>query len=340
MAFSSAANFAARLKELAAKNTALPTAPRITTYQSPVSGGQASEFYTPPKPTTVKPPAYSGAVSLEPGLSYGGPSGIGQPTTPLGTRAVTGGPAKSGMSTTGTSGGGGYSSGGGGYSSGGGGGGGYSSGGGGGGGGGAIGIPAPSVGEPLTGFAARYQPGGIQEVLNQPGVIARDVLESLGINSNELGNLYSNQASYFASQILPLLYGQDAIGSVPSAGGMVNRTAEYLQNLATPGGSVIDPMQLLQMVLAESRKPVAGQQSLLSSLFAGQTPMQQRQSMTDIVNDLSNWAPSPLMTQALRSWIARQGDEYARQALRANQPYQSPFGSFLSTGPNASILPR
>ena len=330
MTFSAASNFAARLRDLAAKSTALPTAPKIATYQPPVAGGQASEFYTPPKPAVPRPPAYSGAVSLEPGLSYGGPSGIGSPTPTLGNRAVIGGAAKSGMSTAGTSGG--YSSGGGGYSSGGGG---Y-----GGGGGGAIGIPAASVGDPLTGFAARYQPGGIQEVLNQPGVIARDVLESLGINSNELGNLYSNQASYFVSQILPLLYGQDAIGSVPTAGGMVNRTAEYLQNLATPGGSVIDPMQLLQMVLAESQKPVAGQQSLLSSLFAGQTPMQQRQSMTDIVNDLSNWAPSPLMTQALRSWISRQGDEYARQALRANQPYQNPFGSFLSTGPNASILPE
>lgn len=332
MAFSYATNLANRLRDLQAKNTLTPVRPLggTTTYAPSYSGGQASEFYKPPTQTTAPPPPprLSDSVSLEPGLSYGGPIGVGtsafRTPTSFGTRTpmtLTSTPAPT-YSTGG--GGGGYSSGGGGW------------GGSGGGGGTGAGIPASNVSEPLTGFAARYQPGGIQEVLDNPGVIARDVLDMLGINSDSLGNLYSQNAQYFVSQILPLLYGQDAIGSMPTAGGMVNRTADYLQNLSTPGGATINPMEILRMVLAEASKPSTGPQTVLSGLFAGQTPGQQVSSMSRIGSNLSNWTPNEMMGQSLRNWIARQGEEYLRQSLRANQPYTNPFGSFLSP----SVLPE
>jgi hypothetical protein len=176
----------------------------------------------------------------------------------------------------------------------------------------------------------------IQDVLDNPDVIARDVLDTMGFDeSGPLGNLMGQNAGYFVNQILPLLYAKDALGSIPTAGGMVNRTAEYLQNAATPGGSVIDPMQILEMVLGESQKPGTGTQTIGSSLFAGQSPAQQRSAMLSIINDLANWLPNARFATGLRNAAMSSGNEYVRQAAQAQNPYNSPFGTFLknSLGP-------
>ena len=282
----------------------------VTTYAPPVGGGQASEFYRPQASTGPGSPATLAAQQAAAKLQAAAASPV----------------------TSGGGGGGGYSSGGGG---------GYSSGGGGyGGGGGAIGLPPASVSEPLTGFSSRYLPAAIPDVLQNPDVIASDVLETMGIDeSGPLGALFGQNASYFVNQILPLLYAKDAIGSVPSGGGMVNRTAEYLKNAATPGGGVIDPMQVLRMVLAESQKTATTPgQTIGSSMFAGQTPAQQRSTMLSIVNDLANWAPNPRLAEALRNWAMSQGTEYVRQASQAASPYSSPFGTFLTSGTNAGAF--
>ena len=272
----------------------------VTTYAPPVGGGQASEFYRPQAST--------------------GPATLAAQQAAAKLQAAAASPVTSG----GGGGGGGYSSGGGGY----------------GGGGGAIGLPPASVSEPLTGFSSRYLPAAIPDVLQNPDVIASDVLETMGIDeSGPLGALFGQNASYFVNQILPLLYAKDAIGSVPSGGGMVNRTAEYLKNAATPGGGVIDPMQVLRMVLAESQKTATTPgQTIGSSMFAGQTPAQQRSTMLSIVNDLANWAPNPRLAEALRNWAMSQGTEYVRQASQAASPYSSPFGTFLTSGTNAGAF--
>jgi hypothetical protein len=187
------------------------------------------------------------------------------------------------------------------------------------------------VSEALTGFAKRYLPASIQQVLDNPDVIARDVLDGMGFDEmGPLGNMMGQNAGYFVRQILPLLYSQDALGKVPTAGGMVNRTAEYLQNQATPGGSVIDPMQILEMVLAESQKPSTGTQTLGSSLFAGQTADQQRSAMMSIVDDLANWLPNARFATGLRNAAMSSGNEYLRQSSQAVNPYNNPFGKFLS----------
>ena len=271
----------------------------VTTYAPPVGGGQASEFYRPQAST--------------------GPATLAAQQAAAKLQAAAASPV-----TSGGGGGGGYSSGGGGY----------------GGGGGAIGLPPASVSEPLTGFSSRYLPAAIPDVLQNPDVIASDVLETMGIDeSGPLGALFGQNASYFVNQILPLLYAKDAIGSVPSGGGMVNRTAEYLKNAATPGGGVIDPMQVLRMVLAESQKTATTPgQTIGSSMFAGQTPAQQRSTMLSIVNDLANWAPNPRLAEALRNWAMSQGTEYVRQASQAASPYSSPFGTFLTSGTNAGAF--
>jgi hypothetical protein len=155
-----------------------------------------------------------------------------------------------------------------------------------------------------------------------------------------LGNTVGRQAQFFASQILPLLFGGDPIGSVPTAGNMVNKVAEFSKNLTTPGGSVIDPMKILNIVLAEAQKTGQSEQTILSSLFNGQTMGDQRSTMSGIVNDLANWTPNPMYATALRNWVTTQGGEALRQASQAINPYTKPLGTFLTTGPNAGILPR
>jgi hypothetical protein len=250
-----------------------------------------------------------------------------------------------------TGGGSGYSSGGGsGYRSygggGGGGGGGYSSGGGGGGGGGGGaggvsggGFRIGELTEPLTGFAARYAPGTIGDVSENPGVIARDVLQSMGIDPNgPLGNRYSQLAGFYASQLIPILYGNTPIEQMPHHGDVVNRIAEFMQTSATPGGGVVNPRELLQLVLGEASKPTTGPQTMMSALFGGQTPGDQAGNMASMISDISNWAPNARFGQALRNWVGVQSENYLREALKANAPYSSPFATYLKSGPTGQLL--
>lgn len=190
----------------------------------------------------------------------------------------------------------------------------------------------------MTGFAARYLPAAIQSVLDNPDVIGRDVLDTMGFQEDgPLGALVGQNLGFFVDQILPLLYFGDAIGKTPSAGGMVNRTADYARNLATPGGGLVDPMEILKLVLAEASKAPTAAQTIGSGLFAGQTPGQQRSSLVNIIDQLANWAPNPTFARSIRNVGSNLGTEFVRRASQAQSPYTAPIGQFYRD--NIGALP-
>ena len=297
---------AAQLRQIAATPSRTTTIPNYNNIENVRAGATTTRTSTPAPANTVR----SGNEIHE---------GV-QRTTSGGGSTSSGGSSSGGGSRS-------YSSGGGG---------GYSSGGGGG--GSSPGFPAPTMGEPLTGFAARYLPAAIQDVLDNPDMIARDVLSMLGIESDQLGNVLSGQLGHYVRQILPLLYGQNPIGSVPTAGKMVNRAAEYAQGLTQPGGEVFNPMPLLQKILSEAGKTSTGSQTILSNLFTGQTAADQASTMASLVNTLANYAPNAMMAQALRNWSQRQSQEFLRQSSQVSNPYKQQIGTFLTSGPNANIF--
>jgi hypothetical protein len=130
------------------------------------------------------------------------------------------------------------------------------------------------------------------------------------------------------------------LGSMPHAGDVVNRLAEFGQDQTRQGGSTVNVPELLKIVLGEASKGTGGQQTMMSALFGGQTASDQARNMSGIVGDISNWAPNPMFGQALRQWIAVQAEEFQRASAQANNPYRGGFGNYLSQGPTASIIPE
>jgi hypothetical protein len=216
----------------------------------------------------------------------------------------------------------------------------YGSGGGGGGGGAGGtsggGFRIGELTEPLTGYAKRYLPATIDEVAQNPGVVGRDVLGDLGIGEGPLANTMSRQMGFYGSQILPLLYGNMPIEKMPHYGDVVNRLAEFAQTQMTPGGAIVNPNEILQLVLTEAAKPATGPQTMMSALFGGQDASEQTQNMTGIINNLSNWTANPMFGQALRNWAGTQSEMYLQKALQANNPYTQGFAKHLQ----GTMLPR
>lgn len=239
------------------------------------------------------------------------------------------------QSSGGSGGGGGYSSGGYGGGYGGGGGGGYSSGGGygGGGGGGATvtvgGLPVGDVTSPVTGFASRYLPGMIADILANPGVIGRDTLTAMGIGGDVLGERFADSARFLANQLTPLLYGETPVGQIPKGGDVVNRLHDILKGFATPGGGEIGAMKLLERLLTETSKTSSDKQTILSALAVGKTPAEQAAIIGDLIDSISNWLPNPYFAEAMRSWRSTQADKYIGATAAANGTYTKSYADWL-----------
>ncbi len=229
--------------------------------------------------------------------------------------------------------GGGYSSGyGGGY-------GGYSGGYSDGGGGSTVtvgGLPIGDVTGKVTGWASRYLPALIPDVLANPATIGRDTISDMGIGGEPLQSRFGDLSTYVSSQLLPILYAQTAMGKMPKGGDVVNRVHDLLTQMATPDGDEIDPMKLLDIVLTEGSKSSKDKQTLGSSLFAGMSPAKQAETMQGLVNNISNWLANPYFAQGMRNWISTQKDDYIGATARAKDTYKDPFAKYL----RATALPE
>ena len=227
-----------------------------------------------------------------------------------------------GYGSYGGGGGGGYGGGYGGYT------GGYSSGG-----GGSTatvgGLPVGDITSPVTGWAKRYLPAMIPDILANPGTIGRDTIKDMGVGGEALQGRYGELSTFIASQLLPIMYAGTPIGKIPKGGDVVNKLNALLSDMATPGGGEIDPRKLLDTVLSEGSKSTKDKQTLGSSLFAGMSPAKQGETMQGLVNNISNWLANPYFAQALRNWASTQKDEYISAASSAKNTYKDPFATYL-----------
>ena len=236
----------------------------------------------------------------------------------------------------------GYGDGGYGYGDGGGGGYGYGDGGGGGGGGGGGsvgGLPIGDVGSAMEGWAARYLPATADEVLQNPQVIGMDTLADLGIDSDQLAAVFGDQAGYIVNQLLPFLFANTPVGQTPNISSVINKVHDVLKGMATPGGETFDVAKLLELLFAQAGNADAKNgATTMSGLFSGLSPSEYAAAMQGMVNNVSNWAPTPFFGQAIRNWYGNQQTNYLSDALRALNPEQRNLGEILrgSAFPGAS----
>lgn len=217
--------------------------------------------------------------------------------------------------------------GGGGGGRGGGGGGGY----GGGGGGSSIGgIDIGDVTSSMEGWASRYLPATANEALKNPQVIALDTLADLGFDSDQLVALFGDQAGYIVNQLLPFLFADTPLGQTPNISSVINKVHDVLVNQATPGGSTFDVAKLLQLLFEQaSNADASSGATTMSGLFSGLSPSEYAAAMQTMVNNASNWAPTPFFGQAIRNWYDSQQTHYLSDALRALNPEQRNLGEIL-----------
>ncbi|MCA9859964.1 MAG: hypothetical protein KC438_09585, partial [Thermomicrobiales bacterium] len=240
------------------------------------------------------------------------------------------GGADGGSGSGGSGSGGGYGGGGGGY-----GGGGYGggSGGGSGGGGGGSSIGGIDIGDvtsAMEGWASRYLPATADEALKNPQVIALDTLADLGFDSDQLVALFGDQAGYVVNQLLPFLFADTPLGQTPNISSVINKVHDVLVNQATPGGSTFDVAKLLQLLFEQaSNADASSGATTMSGLFSGLSPSEYAAAMQTMVNNASNWAPTPFFGQAIRNWYDSQQTQYLSDALRALNPEQRNLGELL-----------
>lgn len=106
--------------------------------------------------------------------------------------------------------------------------------------------------DPVGGFASRYPTGQLGNVMANPGILAQDVLtQVLGQAPNQqlLGS-YAPVAAY-APLIAELM---SSFTGNPSLEAGINTGADYLQQMATPGGRGLDSKAILAAIL----NPAAG----------------------------------------------------------------------------------
>ena len=197
-------------------------------------------------------------------------------------------------------------------------------------------MPVGDLTAPVTGWAARYLPATIPDVLANPGTIGRDTIKDLGIGGEALQGRFGELSTYIASQLLPIMYAGTSMGKIPKGGDVVNKLNALLTEMATPNGGEIDPMKLLDTVLGEGSKSTKDKQTLGSALFAGMSPAKQAETMQGLIANISNWLANPYFAQAMRNWASTQKDEYISAASSAKNTYKDPFATYLK----ATALPE
>jgi len=191
----------------------------------------------------------------------------------------------------------------------------------------------------MEGWAARYLPATADEVLQNPQVIGMDTLADLGIDSDQLAAVFGDQAGYIVNQLLPFLFANTPVGQTPNISSVINKVHDVLKGMATPGGETFDVAKLLELLFAQAGNADAKNgATTMSGLFSGLSPSEYAAAMQGMVNNVSNWAPTPFFGQAIRNWYGNQQTNYLSDALRALNPEQRNLGEILrgSAFPGAS----
>lgn len=104
----------------------------------------------------------------------------------------------------------------------------------------------PGHRDPVNGVAGNYLSGQLGTLFSQPGILAEDVLNSMGLGTNRQMLGQFGYATQYAPALAELL--TNMTGNTSQEAG-VNTMADYLRQMATKGGMVPDANLLLQGIV-------------------------------------------------------------------------------------------
>jgi hypothetical protein len=114
------------------------------------------------------------------------------------------------------------------------------------------------------------------------------------------------------------------VGETPNASDVINMLHDLAISMVSPSGQIIDVGTLMQRLLTK-----LDPNSIMGATFKGLTPGAQVSTAQNLLNGLSNFAPTAFMGNALRNYWATQGTDYLSQALRVTNPTTTPFNEFM-----------
>lgn len=199
--------------------------------------------------------------------------------------------------------------------------------------GGAAMVPGGQEG--LTGFASRYSPTALQDmVYDSPETVLYDLFQQMGIG-NQGSGLYQQLADFGGADPLSLYMlqtggSQDSLGA-QNANDYTNWLASQYQNGATAGGGAFDFQSLLGNVFGMN--PDASQNnSTLYNLITAGTPTQQVSNLYNMARDAGRVGLNPLAQTAMLTSLQRAAQGYQSQAMQgaSGDAANSPFYQYLN----------
>jgi hypothetical protein len=171
----------------------------------------------------------------------------------------------------------------------------------------------------MTGFAHQYAPGMVDQIYNNPEILAQDTLAGLGYNGNYNSGMMP-QLTNIATAALPLsviLAG----GALPTNNATLNFGNDLLQQSMTPGGQYIDPNAALQAIFGTQ----AGQPLYSQLAGPGMTADQQSSALNSYIA-ASIGGLNPVAQNAVMNSLDQAKLDYARAIAtgnldQASQPY-------------------
>lgn len=173
--------------------------------------------------------------------------------------------------------------------------------------------PNPNAGmDPLSGFAARYNPAMLDQIYENPWYAISDAVPGAQPSSP----LYQSLRDMGGD---PLTLYNIIQGSRQKIDGgaedFTNWLAGVYGNQARRGGQDFDANQLIQTLFGQTKFGDQSQNTLGQILGAGDMATQVR-TLFNMVRDASNVGMNPLAARGYQAAIAQAGDRYGNAAMR------------------------
>lgn len=188
---------------------------------------------------------------------------------------------------------------------------------------------------PNSGFAARYAPGALQDmVYDSPETVLYDVFQQMGLGGSQGSGLYQSLADFGGADPLSLYLlqtggAQDSLAG-GGAGDYTNWLAAQYQNAGTAGGGAFNFQDLMGNVFgqADSDKNTS---VLYNTLSAG-TPTQQVSNLYNMARDAGRVGLNPLAQAAMLTSIQRGAQGYTSDSMQGLQKpgTENAFYSYLA----------
>ena len=179
-------------------------------------------------------------------------------------------------------------------------------------------VATPGYTDPYTGFARRYAPTEMPEILADPAIIGWDVADARGGGSAMQGS-FGNYAE-MANAVAQLI--QAGNGRTGNDEQLVNSIADLVMQGSVAGGRAVDPMAMINMLL--SGRNAIGDLVRFNSDSGQNTSSQQGDQFVKMLRSATG-SLSPLLNQAMNARAANLAREYTRQGADGTSQYDDVF---------------